>query len=145
MMRRIAGLEIPSRHCLLLAAALALALSGCTPKPEEHSDSIKSADVKNVSITEAQTLDGFQRHWTVGTMSAWMNAKRHEVIVVNEAEHTLLKVSDLPREYGSIVATGWEKDRDFFVHFSKATDSGTMVYIDLKTATIVRVKEWGAF
>jgi hypothetical protein len=98
-----------------------------------------------ISFVPATSTEGFLKHWTLGSKSAWYSMERHEVLILDAARQTIVRLKDLPRDYGRIVATGWEHDKDFFIHFSLGADEGTMAYLDLNRQMIVALEHWAAW
>ena len=97
-----------------------------------------------IQIVPAKSTEGFLKHWTLGPKSAWYSAEPHEVLIADSSDQSIVKLTGLPREYGRIVATGWEDGKRFFIHFSHGADEGTMVYIDLATKAITGTRHWAS-
>jgi len=123
----------------LLVVTLA-GVAGCrTSGPEER--------WREVIFTEGESPDttDFLRHWTRGTKSAWYSRDGVAVLVVDSADGSAVRISGFPSGHGHVVATGWENEREFFVHLSPGADTGTMVYIDLEAKKVIRIAPWGAW
>jgi len=90
-------------------------------------------------------MTGFNKHWTLGSRSAWYNMSTGEVLVVGPKKNEAIRISGFPKEYGSVIATGWEDGKRFFVHVATGFDSGTMIYCDLKKREVTKVEHWAAW
>jgi hypothetical protein len=90
-------------------------------------------------------MTGFTKHHSLGSQSAWLNATGGDVLVLHSALSGALRIAGIPKDYGRVVATGWEDGKRFYVHVSPGADSGTMIYIDLDKNEVAEVKHWGAW
>jgi len=138
------GGEIMTKTQTMVCALLCLlpALAAC------HGSAAKQPKRKGKAIAirfvPAKSTEGFLKHWTLGSKSAWYSMERHEVLIADSSDQSIVKLTGLPREHGHIVATGWEGGKRFFIHFSHGADEGTMVYIDLDSREITETKHWAA-
>lgn len=123
----------------LIAFALA---AGFSASPADEVQKLQSELVYDV--IQRPDLTDFQRHWRKGGNTAWFNARKRQVIVVNSTDGSAVRVAGFPQALGGIVATGWksgEVDR-FFVHQSRSPHTGTMIYIDLAIKKVTAVEHW---
>ena len=134
---------------LRLPAFILLALAGCealrADEPVRLSPNDELRDFQRAIKFEAvagPSLEGFQRHWTIGNASAWFRSSTCEVLVIDLAKPAAIKISGFPRGYGGIVATGWKDGKEFFVHLSRTPHSGTMIYINPLAKTVKRIEHW---
>jgi hypothetical protein len=97
------------------------------------------------SDVHSPATDGFLKHWTLGSRSAWFSMGRNEVLVVDASDDTGLRISGFLPDHGLVGATGWEDNAKFFVHLSRGADSGTMMYLDLNTKTVMNIEHWAAW
>ena len=106
---------------------------------------VENRDSKQIKFVPAIRTKEFLKHWTKGNRSAWFNPSTNEVVIVDENSGHASRIVGLPSDLGWVIAVGWEKTGLFFVHYSKAFDTGTMVYIDLGERKVVRIEPWGAW
>ena len=126
--------------------ACVVAVCGCAPAEPFSSDlaRIRAAVTFRVE-RDAPDMTGFVKHWDLGARSAWYNASAGEVLLIGQPEGGAMRIVGFPKEYGRIVATGWENGERFFVHVSSGADTGTMIHCDLEKKQIVDARTWGAW
>ena len=122
-----------------------LTLCGCSASPPQSADLARIQAAVSFRAEEPPDTTGFTEHWNLGSQSAWYNMSNGEVLVIGRTKTEALRITGFPKDYGHVVATGWEDDKRFFVHLSPGADTGTMIYCDLTKKTVTEVKRWGAW
>jgi hypothetical protein len=128
-----------------LVAVLFLTLSGCVTVSPNSADLDRTRAAVRFSVVESPDMTGYSKHWTRGPQSAWFNMSKGDVLILNTTSGWAFRISGFPKDFGHIVATGWERNRRFFVHLSPGADTGTVVYFDLLKKKVTEVKHWGAW
>lgn len=122
-----------------------LALCGCGTQSPQTADLARTQAAVSFGTVETPDMSGFNKHWSLGSQSAWYNMSTGEVLVLGPKETEALRISGFPQNYGHVVATGWEDGKRFFVHVSPGADTGTMIYCDLKNRKVIEVRRWGGW
>lgn len=135
-------------------AALLLGTAGCAVDPPPAVEGGFPATAKELEHARrtivfeeviSPPLENFNRHWSLGSRSAWFDAASGQALVLEETSSEALRVSGFPRQYGTIVATGWEGGKNFFAHLSRGADFGTMFYLDLDARRVQAIYHWAAW
>jgi hypothetical protein len=127
-------------QAMLPLCSLVISLAGCGSEPE-----MVKKKATTITVVPGGSTEGFWKSGTLGARSAWCNMKRHEVLIVDESDGSIITLTGLPRQFGMIDGAGWEKDAGnslFFISFTPGADCGAYVYIDLKTKEVVKINEW---
>ena len=123
-----------------------LALTGCAMVSNQSKDLIRTRNAVSFSIVNSPDMTGYYYGpRTLGTLSAWCSMSKGDVLVADATSAQTLKISGFPKDYGHVVAAGWERDKRFFVHLTPGADMGTVIYCDLKKKEVTEVKHWAAW
>ena len=122
-----------------------LVLSGCTKNQPIPKDLARTQASVTFETVEKPSTKGYAKHWTLDTKTAWYDKTRTMALVKYEKQNNGIIITNFPKDFGHIKATGWEDDKNFFVHVSRGADTGTMIYCDLKKKKVTQVKHWGGY